>query len=781
MNKTLDEFFKPKYKTAEGKRGIELKISLSDTVSILLCFAMAQCGIFSDMMPFGAAAYAAAFTSDRWFVCLAAALMGLIRSRMNLSFIPYLAAMTAATVFMGLLKSASMLRYKALIMTLCLFTSLVCADLFTGFYIYDLFTALAEAVICFGGVYVFSTAIPVLLSGNERSYLSDIETASVITVFALLIRCMADIPLVFGINTAVVAAIVLLLTVNTAGEISSGAAMGVILGIVCVGNTDNIASATGAFAISSLCSGLMKNYGRLGCILGFIAANAAMTVFLSHEVLPFDLAEACIAAIIFILLPQRAVEYVSSFSAKTVHTANDTFVSGDKLQKVICKRLDKLSKALASLSLSYSTCFENHSMSKQYIIHMLDTASSKICPDCGLKYSCWERGYKASYSAMLDMLKAAEEKGVLSETDIPEAFSLKCKKIPSFIEAFNRMFEIYRVEKLWMQRLNESRLLVSSQLKGISRSIGGLSDEFDMCIDIPAEKQLKTAIDRIGIKTDDITVMRGHGTDFTIDIYFGKGRCGKKDEQKINEIIDELTQVKTHVSNSYYAENKPVVTFKPLSAYGISTASASACKNTEKVSGDSFIICKNAFGETVMAICDGMGTGASAAGESSSATELLKDFADAGMDAETSLELINSSLLLKSSGESFSTMDVCTVRCTDGIITFSKSGAAPSYIKNEYGISKVEADNLPFGISEKYSQIKNEIFTVENSAVIVMVSDGVSDVYAAEEDGLIKKLESLETFNPQIIASVILNTAVELSGGKADDDMTVIAAVVWKN
>lgn len=781
MNKTLEDFFKTKYKTAEGKRGIELKISLSDTVNLLLCFTMAQCGIFSDMMPFGAAAYAAVFSSDRWFVYLAASLLGLIRSRMNLSFIPYLAAMTGATVFMGLLKSASKLRYRALIMSICLFTSLVCADIFTGFYIYDLFTALAESVLCFGGVYVFCTALPVLLAGNERSYLSDIETASVITVFALLIRCMAAIPLIFGINTAVVAAIVLLLAVNTAGEISSGAAMGVILGIVCGGNTESIASATGAFAISSLCSGLMKGYGRLGCILGFIAANAAMTVFLSYELLPFDISEVCIAAIIFILLPPKVVEYVSSFPAKTVHTANDTFVSGDKLQRVICKRLDKLSEAFASLSVSYSSCFESKSMSKQYIIHMLDTASSKICPDCGLKYSCWERGYKASYSAMLDMLKTAEEKGTLSEADIPEAFSLKCKKIPNFIDSFNRMFEIYRVEKLWMQRLNESRILVSSQLKGISRIIGGLSDEFDMCIDIPAEKHLKTALDRIGIKTDDIIVMRGRGTNFTIDIYLGKSRCGKKDEQKINEIINELTHVKTYVSNSYYTENKPVLTFKPLNIYGISTASASACKKSEKISGDSFVICKNAFGETVMAISDGMGTGVSAAGESRTATELLKDFADAGMDAETSLELINSSLLLKSSGESFSTMDVCTVRCTDGVITFSKSGAAPSYVKNEYGISKIEASNLPFGIIEQHPQIKSEIFTVENSAVIVMVSDGVSDVYAADEDELIKKLESIETFNPQIIASVILNTAVELSGGKADDDMTVIVASIWKN
>ena len=177
-----------------------------------------------------------------------------------------------------------------------------------------------------------------------------------------------------------------------------------------------------------------------------------------------------------------------------------------------------------------------------------------------------------------------------------------------------------------------------------------------------------------------------------------------------------------------------------------------------------------------------MGTGVSASRESLAATELLRDFLSSGIDVETSLELINSSLLLRSSGDSFATMDVCTARLSDGVLSFSKSGAAPSYIRNEYGISKIESDSLPFGVLETDSNIKTELFTVENSAVVLMMSDGVYDVFDHEnEDGIMKKFESLETVNPQIIASVMLNTALELSGGKADDDMTVLALSVWKN
>ena len=184
---------------------------------------------------------------------------------------------------------------------------------------------------------------------------------------------------------------------------------------------------------------------------------------------------------------------------------------------------------------------------------MLDTASSKICPDCGLKYSCWERGYKASYKAMLDMLEIAENKGKLTIGDIPESFSSKCIKNDAFVNAFNSMFEIYRVEKLWQDRLNESRMLVSGQLKGVAGTINRLCEEFDMCLDVPAEKHLKTALDRENIKADDITFLSGHGSDFSVDITFKNGHCSKKDEQKILDVLNKHFQEAMQITRTHSA------------------------------------------------------------------------------------------------------------------------------------------------------------------------------------------------------------------------------------
>lgn len=765
-----------------AKKGIELKIGIADSVSVLLCFAMGYCSIFSGMTPLGPAAYAAVFSAGRWYLYLAAAALGIIRAKTDLSALVYLASMAVSTLFMGFLKSGARTLTRAVISAVSLFTALTVSNIITGFYMFDALSAFAESAICFGAVFMFITALPVILNGNERRYISDVEAISVICVFALLVRCMASLPLVFGINPSVVCAIVLLMVINLEGEIASGAAMGVILGIVAVTDTQSMCSSVGAFAIASLCSGVLKKFGKWGIIFGFTFANALFAAFFREEILPFDIFEVVCASVIFAVLPQKITSYISSFPAKTVHTSADTNVTHDKLQTMISDRLKRLSCSFSSLASSYERCFENRTMSKQYIIRMLDTASSKICPDCGLKYSCWERGYKASYAAMLDMLKKAEEKGSLSVSDIPEPFSSKCIKSDGFVKSFNRMFEVYRVEKLWQKRLNESRALVSNQLRGIGFAIDRLGAEFSMCVDVPAEKQLKTALDREGIRCDDIAFFNGSGTDFSADIYFKNSRISKKDEQTINAVVAELTGKTTYLARSQYVNSCLVLTFKPCLDFCISTAVAAVCRSGEEVSGDSHVICENACGETVCAISDGMGTGVSASRESLAATELLRDFLSSGIDVETSLELINSSLLLRSSGDSFATMDVCTARLSDGVLSFSKSGAAPSYIRNEYGISKIESDSLPFGVLETDSNIKTELFAVENSAVVLMMSDGVYDVFDHEkEDGIMKKFESLETVNPQIIASVMLNTALELSGGKADDDMTVLALSVWKN
>lgn len=761
------------------KSKVLFNISISDIAYILLCYVMTGCAFLEGRTPFALSTYAAAFVPGRWLGFMISAVLGIVRFRMDLSSLFYIASLLGATFVMGFAGSGTFL--KAICMSLFLLASSFVENFINSAYWYDYFVSAAEAAVCFAGVYVFSVSVPLVINAKERRYVPDTELFSVYVLLALIVRCTVNSPLVFGMDISVILSVLLLLIINLEGDVSSASVMGIVFGFAAGGDTVSIISSVGAFAFASLCSGLLNRFERWGVVIGFILANTAMSAFFSGDIIPFDIFEITAASIIFSFLPRRFTEYLTSLSGKTVHTATKAFVEQDKLQSVLSQRLKKLADSYSKLALCYEKCFESKSMSKSYIIRMLDTASARICPDCGLKYNCWERCYKESYKAMLDMLDSAEEKGVLDLSDVPKCFGDKCIKLNEFIAEFNRMYEVYKVEKLWQQKLNDSRMLVSSQLSGVSRSIERLSAEFEMCLDTAAEKEVKTRLDRAGLGIKDVTFLKGAGDSFSVEVVTDKWNISKRDEALCAEVIEEVTGQKTALISEIHTNEGISVTFKPSGRFLVSVGSASACRKGEKISGDSFIVCENLAGETVAAISDGMGTGAKASIESLTATALLGNFISAGMDVKTSLELINSSLLLRSSGDSFATMDVCSVNSSDGSIRLYKSGAATGYVKNEEGVFEIRSDSLPFGVLSDYGNINTEVYTVNKSCLVVMMSDGVGDVLNMHREDFIKsRLETGSTDNPQVIASMLLNSALELTGGSAEDDMTVLAVNVWK-
>ena len=66
--------------------------------------------------------------------------------------------------------------------------------------------------------------------------------------------------------------------------------------------------------------------------------------------------------------------------------------------------------------------------------------------------------------------------------------------------------------------------------------------------------------------------------------------------------------------------------------------------------------------------------------------------------------------------------------------------------------------------------------------LIVMMTDGVRDCFISEDDrGRLENLiQSMKNKDPHTVSETILNTAIELSGGIAKDDMTVLSAKIRK-
>ena len=146
------------------------------------------------------------------------------------------------------------------------------------------------------------------------------------------------------------------------------------------------------------------------------------------------------------------------------------------------------------------------------------------------------------------------------------------------------------------------------------------------------------------------------------------------------------------------------------------------------------------------------------------------------------MSLINSSLLLRSSKDIFSTIDLCSLNLTSGEASFIKLGAASSYIKTGDKINTISGTSLPAGILRDI-EVEKHFLSVTDNTIILIMSDGISDIALknpALEGWIEKELETINTTNPQIIATKIMDKASRLLKNSIHDDMTVIAVSVKK-
>ena len=110
-----------------------------------------------------------------------------------------------------------------------------------------------------------------------------------------------------------------------------------------------------------------------------------------------------------------------------------------------------------------------------------------------------------------------------------------------------------------------------------------------------------------------------------------------------------------------------------------------------------------------------------------------------------------------------------------------KIGAAATFIKRGAEVECITSQSLPVG-----AQVQMDISVQETKLTggdfVVMVTDGVLEYLHVKkpEDTMQEIIESIQTNNPGILAKKIMERVMLFTGGKAKDDMTVLAACIWE-
>lgn len=170
-------------------------------------------------------------------------------------------------------------------------------------------------------------------------------------------------------------------------------------------------------------------------------------------------------------------------------------------------------------------------------------------------------------------------------------------------------------------------------------------------------------------------------------------------------------------------------------------------------------------GVTYLILSDGMGSGAEAHAESAMTVRLLRQFLEAGITAEASLQTLNTALRLRG-GDGFTTIDLTAFHRESGRVSVHKYGAADSYYRCGGGqVERLSCATLPAGLET--GQAVPAKLHLRHDDILVMVSDGV----VSRGDGWLRELLQTWSGSAEDLAQAVLDGCRE-----ADDDCAVIAA-----
>jgi stage II sporulation protein E len=438
-----------------------------------------------------------------------------------------------------------------------------------------------------------------------------------------------------------------------------------------------------------------------------------------------------------------------------------------------------------SLSQTFKETINNvDSHSNIEVYSLIDGVINNTCTDCSNHEQCWKENYYTTYHKVFNLI-ALMESNLGNEDSLKTEIEEFCIGEGKLILNLKEAYQLFVNNEIWNKKLNEQRLLVADQLKGLGHVIEKISKDMytNPIFNVELEQILLKELKNLRIGVQDITVAELEKDNIEILVDFNK-------EYNINENIERVRGIVSNSlgyplsSNYIYSNDKNrSKTFKLIrsNTFQSLTKVCSTSNSEGYISGDNYT-----FGETdnisFVAISDGMGIGKKADVESSTAINLLEKLMEANFDKEMAIKTINSVLRTKSNDEIFTTMDMGFLDLYSGKLQMIKAGSPATFIKKKDRVEVVNSQCLPIGILKDIDfKIYEE--NLEDGDLIIMMSDGVLDSNRDvdnSEKWMEKVIMDIGAINPQFIADEILNIAHFMSGDKIKDDMTVMVTKVWK-
>lgn len=639
--------------------------------------------------------------------------------------------------------------------------------------------SLSEGIIIVAIVCLLYKSVAIIHQGRYTGNLSSEQIISLVLYSVLVIRGIWE-PFEGYFSLSKCLLYIMILYMSCMHGASAGAIAGVSAGIFLGAESANIAFA-GMYCIVGALVGILKESGKWISICMFLVSGTGLALIYPEELWNiYELKPFLAAVAVFVCIPTEKI------LIKEWDEDEDVLIKYSYRNQT-SERLREYSEAFERISRIY----EKESMAEPIMTkptrqNIFDGLAGVVCAGCSKCSTCWESEYYETYQETIDILDKSVYCDKVDANSIPPSFAARCIRLNEFMNEANHQLEIARITTGWINRFAENRGLIARQMSDISKLMKNLDAEVS-CIHRMRnghEKELVVMLTSFGLKIKKLGFMwrQGGRLELCIQMKCEKNACVTYKEvcNIISSVLDEKWCVADEYGSVVPGEYCTAYFVKDV-RYRIISGVSRVAKENETVSGDSYSFITMPDGKAILTITDGMGSGQFACSESETVIELIENLITAGFGEELALRIVNSSMLYSDKGDGLVTVDIAVVDLNNGSLRCIKYGAAPTYIRNKEKLVAIEGDDMPLGLVPDIIP-SEKMYRLTNGDYIIMMSDGITDNFAGEKgfERLEQLINDIDTENPQEIADRVLAEALKNNRNKANDDMSVLVAGLWR-
>ncbi|MBQ0017426.1 MAG: SpoIIE family protein phosphatase, partial [Clostridiales bacterium] len=583
---------------------------------------------------------------------------------------------------------------------------------------------------------------------------------------------------IFEISLSKLFAVFMILLTTYVYSGSTSIIVGTVMGLGEALSSGNIILSAG-YALMAISAVMFRTsypyYSCLGVIIAELIIGLYFNIYGAYTI--FSFLSVLIGIVLFLLVSKSTISILRiMIGGESTNQASRNIVN--RSRDGLCKKMFEMSSIFMEMNNVYRGMVKGTLPLEEAKRMLTQEVMQKVCADCPERHKCLRVLADETSEVFDNIVSAGMERGKATIIDVPPFLTTRCTRVNTILQAINQLIVSYKQYTNMINSMDTSRILIADQLAGISELLKVLATDTQKNITFDSEKENKILeeLNYFNIVASEVMLYEKDTETMSATISV---REKDKDNPNILKTLNSICGSKMILTSSTVSQIPSfyINEYKTAPKYDLVYGSSGAPKFGNQVSGDCYSFIKLTDDKVLLAICDGMGSGANAQKVSDTAISLIENFYKAGFENEIILNSVNRFLTM-SSDDSYSALDLAIVDLKTSSVDFIKVGAPEGIIKHKIDSEILNAGALPLGILE---EMKPTITTklVDNSDMILMCSDGVIESFDGVEN-LKSFVNGIITTNPQSMSELIMDEVLLKSNNEPKDDCTVICARVFE-